>query len=186
MNAWDVLKADFEKSFEDDLGSEMAKFKLQELRMEEDSVDDYIAEFEGLARGAKYDLNEQLTIQYFLEGLTPKLAEDCIDKREPESFDQWTSAARRQFLNQRVIKAYSKQRNSQQLANRADPRTTPRDSNASTGVVYMHGNGKAITEEDKESYRREGRCFHCGTKAHIARHCPDRARNRNCTTSKRM
>jgi Retrotransposon gag protein len=186
MNAWDVLKADFEKSFEDYLGPEMAPFKLQELRMEEDCVDDYIAQFEGLARSARYDLNEPLAIRYFIQGLPRKLAKDCIDNRKPESFDQWASAAREQFLIRRLIKAYSKERNSRQLANRDGPRTTPRDSNASTGVVYMNGNGKVITEEDKESYRREGRCFHCRTKGHIARNCPDRARTRSCTTIEKM
>jgi hypothetical protein len=60
MNAWEGLKADFKKSFEDHLGPQIAGIKLQELRMKEGRVDDYIADFEGLSlpRG----LNNPLTI----------------------------------------------------------------------------------------------------------------------------
>jgi hypothetical protein len=35
-------------------------------------------------------------------------------------------------------------------------------------------NRMAITEDDKEKYLHEGRCFHCGEQGHIARYCPDR------------
>jgi hypothetical protein len=41
----------------------------------------------------------------------------------------------------------------------ARPRTSPSDSNPSAAV---DANRKAINEDDKERYRREERCFHCG------------------------
>jgi hypothetical protein len=203
MNAWDVLRADFEKTFEDYVGPKIAGFKLEKLRMKENRVDDYIAEFEGLARSARYGLNEPLTIQHFFHGLPRELAKDCIDYRNPKTFDQWTSAVREQLLAWQLIKAFSEKRNTQQLPNRggtqrngpparqdispAGLRTTPRDLKANTTVADTNRN--AITEEDKERYIREGRCFHCGVRAHISRNCPDRAptrKSRNCTTTERM
>jgi Retrotransposon gag protein len=203
MNAWDVLRADFERSFEDYLGPKMAGFKLQELRMKKDRVDDYIAEFEGLARSAGYGLNGPLTIRYFIRGLPRKLAKDCIDNSNPETFDKWAGAVREQLLASQQIKAYNKERNSQQLPNRggtrrnglparqdippAGPRTTPCNSNASTTVVDT--NRKVITEltkEDKENYRRKGLCFRCRKQGHISSCCPDRARTYNRSTTERM
>ncbi len=33
---------------------------------------------------------------------------------------------------------------------------------------------KAITEADKEKYRKEGRCFECDKQGHITRNCPSK------------
>ncbi len=33
---------------------------------------------------------------------------------------------------------------------------------------------KAITEADKEKYRKEGRCFECNKQGHITRNCPSK------------
>ncbi len=33
---------------------------------------------------------------------------------------------------------------------------------------------KAITEADKEKYRKEGHCFKCDKQGHIARNCPSK------------
>ncbi len=39
---------------------------------------------------------------------------------------------------------------------------------------------KAITEADKEKYRKEGHCFECNKQGHIARNCPSK-KARICT-----
>src|SRR6266436_9346865 len=42
---------------------------------------------------------------------------------------------------------------------------------------------KAITEADKEKYRKEGCCFECDKQGHIARNCPSKkARIRTART----
>ena len=34
---------------------------------------------------------------------------------------------------------------------------------------------KAVTEADKERYRKEGRCFFCGAQGHVSRSCSKKA-----------
>jgi hypothetical protein len=33
---------------------------------------------------------------------------------------------------------------------------------------------KAVTEQDKEKHRAEGRCYQCSKRGHLARDCPDK------------
>jgi hypothetical protein len=177
LNTWEVLEADFKETFKDLFGPEMAANKLQTLRMKEFRGEEYIAEFENLARRAGF--GEPYTIRLFVRGLPPEFAEACIADANPKSFDQWTSAVRnRLLLCQRVLRAIvtNKLRENRQTPNRGAsvrgrneqdipsgrPRTTtPRDSNP---------NRNAINEAQ---YSRERRCFRCRVQGHIARHCPN-------------
>ena len=36
---------------------------------------------------------------------------------------------------------------------------------------------KAVTEADKERYKKEGRCFFCGAQGHVSRSCSKKAAN---------
>ena len=181
MNAWEVLKADFKRSFEDHFGPQIAGIKLHNLHMmKEDHVDDYIANFEDLAYRAGYSLKGHLTIQLFIRGLPPKLAEACVDNERPKSFIQWASAARRQHPNWQRKQAVDGQREIQQAPNQgAQWRNGQNISQARARITSRDSNSSATTEDDKERYRREGRCFHCGMQGHIVRLCPNRARPHN-------
>jgi hypothetical protein len=188
MNALEVLKADFKRPFEDHFGPQIAGIKLHNLHMKEDHVDDYIAIFEDLAYRAGYSLKGHLTIQLFIRGLPPKLAEACVDNERHKSFIQWTSAVRRQYPNWLRKEAVNGQQEVQQPPNQAAGRrngqsvfrarartsgTTSRDSNRSTTIVDTSRN--ATTGDDKERYRRERRCSNCGMQGHFVRLCPNRA-----------
>ena len=199
MNIWEVLEADFKESFKDIQGPWLAGSKLEKLRMKEDRLDDYIGEFEHLARRAGYRLDQgpTPTVRTFIRGLPYELAKACFFHTPLDTFDQWTSAVRREYPRWLAINqlqgsqqppnqggAFVGWRNGQtarqDIAPQARPRTTPRDPNPS-GTVGT--NQRAITEEDKEEYRRDGRCFHCGVHGHIVRSCPNR-RPRHRTTGR--
>ena len=45
---------------------------------------------------------------------------------------------------------------------------------------------KAVTEADKEQYKREGRCFFCGAQGHVSRSCSKKANSPSKVTPVKM
>ena len=45
---------------------------------------------------------------------------------------------------------------------------------------------KAVTEADKERYKREGRCFFCGAQGHVSRSCSKKANSPSKPTPVKM
>ena len=192
-NVWAALEAEFKKSFEDYLGPMQAQTELEKLYMKEDPLDDYIADFERLARRAGLEPIQGPTVHRFARGLPRELIKACIDHGNPKTFDQWVNAARRVYarwqdcnrLRQpptRGATAVGGRNGQPDAVPRARFRTTLRDSNPRMTVGT---NRKATTEDDKENYRREGRCFHCGTKGHLVRNCPNRPSRPSGPTTER-
>ena len=186
MNVWEALEANFKKSFEDHLGPEKARAELDKIYMKEDGLDDYIADFERLARRAGYEPIRGPTLYRFFRGLPRELAKACTNHENPETFDQWVGAARREYSrwqarnrlrqppNRRgptFFERHNGQPGRQDIVPRARVRTTPSDSNRG---MTAGTNRKAVTAEDKERYLRKGLCFYCGTHGHIVRVCPNR------------
>ena len=51
---------------------------LQEIKLNAREIDEYIAEFEDLARQANYTLGNAETIRLFVQGLTPSMMKDVM------------------------------------------------------------------------------------------------------------
>ena len=45
---------------------------------------------------------------------------------------------------------------------------------------------KAVTEADKERYKKEGRCFFCGAQGHVSRSCSKKTTTPSKTTPAKM
>jgi hypothetical protein len=202
MDIWDVAEAEFKKAFLDYAEHERASDDLAKLRMKDGLVDEYIAAFEDLAFRANIGLNEPQTLRMFGRGLPLELMRTCIRLESPENFGEWVGAAQKQhklWLRERAYTGnYDQRPQNNNNGNRGRgffwnstgqgrpanqnnssnnwrgnnaqaprPRLPPRDPNAMDI-------GKAVTESQKEQHRKEGRCFRCSKRGHLARECPDR------------
>jgi hypothetical protein len=90
-------KAYFEKSFRTILGPDGEDQTAKKLHMKEGGVDDYITEFEDLARSAGYSLAIPSLSDFSFAGSHPSSLRACIDSESTETSDKW-AAARQQPL----------------------------------------------------------------------------------------
>jgi hypothetical protein len=75
---WDQFLDEFAHQFQDSQKAEQARVKLQLLRMMWPNINQYIADFEKLAREANYTIGNSETIQFFIAGLPRTVAEDVL------------------------------------------------------------------------------------------------------------
>jgi len=95
QNAWQVVEHNFKQAFIDYVVKEKVQDKLHKLKMREDNIDQYIANFQLLAMDANVDLNEPTVLQLFYFGLPNPLAEKCIFIDLPNNFNSWAKAAQK-------------------------------------------------------------------------------------------
>lgn len=203
MTAWQVLEDKFRHAFFDYAELDRALDELEMLKMTEGRVDEYIAEFERLARRIGIDLDDPTNLRTFARGLPQKWANACIEKDCPESFEQWSKAAQRQQQIWLKIQALdsdygtvqantggqnqSRRRgqffwtrtgshNQNQGRSNSSPNPArPRLPPRNDDAIDTSATiRKASTEREKEEYRKSGRCFACGKQGHIARNCPNK------------
>ena len=60
---------------------------LQEIKLNAREIDEYIAEFEDLARQANYTLGNAETIRLFVQGLTPSMMRDVMRSPTIHGYD---------------------------------------------------------------------------------------------------
>jgi hypothetical protein len=143
--------------------------------MKDGKLDEYVAEFQDLATRAGMDLNGPSMLRTFAQGLQGTLASTCITQDSPENFPQWVQSAQQHHRNWLKI----------QSLRDSSPFTTPRCPGTNP-LTWRQNNGqnqnrscdpnamdvdvirKAMTEAEKETYRREGRCYNCGKQGHLS------------------
>ena len=167
------------------------------------NIDQYIADFEFLAQHAGIDVNDPTTIRLFSEGMPFSLAKSCIKLEQPKSFEQWAKAAQVQQRNYILIQGLKRSKDGsttprpplvqnttrnpffwRQGGGQQQQNQRPQNSGRSMGqqlptrdpnaMDTSAAAQKAITEADKEKYRKEGCCFECDKQGHIARNCPSK------------
>jgi hypothetical protein len=139
------------------------------------NVDVYIATFTRLATAAEFELDSKALVGRFQSGLTERVHRRILNRENiPKTLDEWKEAARKEIVRISEI----------DNANFKNRRFIPHDTNTyqnnapkNNAPVPMDVDATTIpfqklTDADREKYRKEGRCFRCREKGHMARNCP--------------
>jgi len=176
---WTQFLTAFNRTFTDTAAQATAYHKLQDLKMNKDDLDSYIATFNHLATRAGFSRDAAATVDKFARGLKYDLLEKILSRdTPPDTMDGWIDAARteqRKYARKQAMlhpgKKWFQWQTPQQNGR---PRRHPNDQTAPMDVdppvftqIY-----KAYTEEDKRRHRDQGRCFNCSRRGHMARECP--------------
>ena len=172
---WTDLVTAFNSNFADTTREQRAHHQIQHVKMESGGFDEYVSRFRQLAKRAGYDLNAQGTLDRFSQGLTRGLLGAILMRDQfPTTFTQWIAAAqdeirkhqRRMAMLYPNKQAYFPSRRTHTNGRHGTPRRHPNDETVPMDV------DRAYTEEDKNRYRADGRCFYCEQQGHMARDCP--------------
>jgi Retrotransposon gag protein/Zinc knuckle len=110
---WTAFLDEFAHQFQDTQREERTKLKLQTLRMKWPEIDQYISQFEQLAREAGYTIGNSETKQFFIQGLPRGVAEDVM---KPPLIHTYTD------IKERAIESVKSQQVIDQIFS---PRRTP-------------------------------------------------------------
>ena len=75
---WTGFLLEFRKQFQDTQAEERARLQIEGMKMKWPDVDQYIQDFERVARKAEYPLTEPATVRYFMKGLTRSIVNDIV------------------------------------------------------------------------------------------------------------
>jgi hypothetical protein len=77
-DVWIHFLNEFRNQFQDTQAKERARLQIENMKMKWPEVDQYIQDFERVARKAEYPLTAPATVRYFLKGLTKSIVNDIV------------------------------------------------------------------------------------------------------------
>ena len=83
---WEQFLHEFAQQFQDSQHEDRARIKIENLRMRFPEIDEYISQFEEMARQAGYTQGSPETTQLFLKGLTKSVLEDVLKPPFPHCY----------------------------------------------------------------------------------------------------
>jgi hypothetical protein len=169
---WGTFIEDFNDTFSPVDTQGDARIQLRNHR-QTGEADNYISEFQLLASNSGITEDAAL-IEYFIEGLNPKIVEKMFDRAEvPTKISDWYKYAALYDSNYRRgravagrMKAYNESRKNHKNSFkffRTSTTTQTRDPNAM--------DVDRLSIEEQQEYRRKGQCYNCGRTGHVKRDC---------------
>ena len=172
---YDDFEEGFIESWTDTNESYRAAAALDNLRMKNENVDEYIAMFAELARKALYHENDPAVLEKFKLGLPFDLLEPCVHHDNPQSWAAWTESARMRQAILTSLKAHrndTKQRSpSPMKVCTPTPPSTPPSTPMEIDKMYTIP-ARHQSPNSKDNERRKGLCHLCKGRGRIQRHCP--------------
>ncbi len=95
-NLWCTINTRFRQAYTDTTESTKAQHELKMLHMTKDNLNDFISQFQNLANKAGYDLDQQVTLDLFQNGLPNNLIWNCVKFNHPYNWATWTDSAHQQ------------------------------------------------------------------------------------------
>ena len=191
---WDTMINDFAQNFQDVMSWERAEKKLFELQMEKGELDEYMSQFQQLAKLAGYYEQTGMICQRYCQGLPQGLQESMIafePTRHYQNLDDWIEGAIRQHSKYLTYQSYF---GGQKNFNPRNPNQCPtkqqwqqgfaKNPNAMDLTPGRTRAWAALTDDERATLRQEGKCFKCRKKGHMSRDCPDRASQARGGTTK--
>jgi hypothetical protein len=77
-DVWVHFLNEFQNQFQDTQAEERARLQIENIKMKWPDVDQYIQDFERVARKAEYPLTAPATVRYFLKGLTKSIINNIV------------------------------------------------------------------------------------------------------------
>jgi hypothetical protein len=180
---WIDVRDAFVAAYSDTAKVENAFAMLLHLRMNRGDLDGYIATFKHLAREAGYDTTNSATINMFAHGLDKPLLDKVLRRdAQPSTLQEWIDAAKREVKKAQFRQALMEPtRQKYKWVQRPQPRHNGHYRHRNDEVVPMDVDpptftrvNRAYTEADKNRFQKEGRCYNCDQRGHMAKDCPQK------------
>ena len=183
---WTHFITEFNQAFADSAEKQNASTELHRIRMQGVDLDSYVARFKTLAAKAGYGLDEEGTLNLFRRGLPDALGKNVITKHNPQSWNEWDTMTRAEHdVWLKLSSLYPKKQEKMKFGKTESewcrsfkPKGQPHGK-GSGGAVPMVVDppgwiNRTLTEEEKTTMLKEGRCFRCSNKGHMSKACPTR------------
>ena len=176
---WTLFERDFRNVFTDSQKQLTAHQKFLKVKMQGNTLDEFIAEFEHLCSEAGWTSNDIGTITQFQRGLNTGLLKAIVQHvhLRPRTLREWFDAARKQHDIWNELKAAIED------AKSTGPPAPPRHNTTYIRPLNVMDVDAVcvdtLTVKEKEKLTKEGRCFKCRKQGHISYKCPEREENKN-------
>jgi hypothetical protein len=167
---WNEFETAFLDAWKDSARVTTAEDQLNKLTMKGLDVDVYIATFTRLTTAAEFELDSKVLVGRFQSGLTERVHRHILNRENiPKTLDEWKEAARKEIIRiSEIDNVNFKNRRFIPHNTNIYQNNTPVPMDVDTTTIPF----QKLTDADREKYRKEGRCFRCCEKGHMACNCP--------------
>jgi hypothetical protein len=108
-DVWVHFLNQFRNQFQDMQAEEQACLQIESMKMKWPDIDQYIQDFERVARKAEYPLTAPATVRYFLKGLTKSIVNDIVKPPKVNTYTEIKQRAIDSIVSQLLIYEMFKQ-----------------------------------------------------------------------------
>jgi hypothetical protein len=108
-DVWIHFLNEFRNQFQDTQAKERACLQIENMKMKWPDVDQYIQDFERVARKAEYPLTAPVTVRYFLKGLTKSIVNNIVKPPKVNTYTEIKQRAINSIASQLLIYEMFKQ-----------------------------------------------------------------------------